>query len=193
MQRIHIKQWNITSLRGRVWRQLSGQSNMDYCSRAPACTINMLVHLKNIHVIAEILMAICIKFSVFQDLMLCNLADKCQCFRQTCCLCLQSSVSTFTTEDTYTLKIVAADFLKWRMPSSGMWRHVDLVWTDVSEERIASTFRVEKSEREKPAWAGGCGLQMEAIRSSETLVRTRSTQRHIPEDGILHSHRRENL
>jgi hypothetical protein len=25
----------------------------------------------------------------------------------------------------------------WRMPSSGMWRHVDLVnWTDVSEERI---------------------------------------------------------
>jgi hypothetical protein len=34
---------------------------------------------------------------------------------------------------------------------------------------------------------------MEAIRSSETLVHTRSTQRYIPEDGILHSHRRENL
>jgi hypothetical protein len=31
-----------------------------------------------------------------------------------------------------------------RMPSSGMWRPVDLVGTDVSEERIASIFRVEK-------------------------------------------------
>jgi hypothetical protein len=35
--------------------------------------------------------------------------------------------------------------------------------------------------------------KMEAIRSSETWVHTRSTRRHIPEDGILHSHRRENL
>jgi hypothetical protein len=32
-----------------------------------------------------------------------------------------------------------------------MWRHVDLVWTDVSEERIASIFRVEKSPSEDPA------------------------------------------
>jgi hypothetical protein len=45
-----------------------------------------------------------------------------------------------------------------------MWRRVDPVWTDVSEER-----------------------------SSETSVHTRSTQRHIPEGGILHSHRRESL
>jgi hypothetical protein len=36
-------------------------------------------------------------------------------------------------------------------------------------------------------------LKMEAICSSETSVHTRSTRRHIPEDGILHSHRRENL
>jgi hypothetical protein len=35
---------------------------------------------------------------------------------------------------------------------------------------------------------------MEAIRSSETSVQsTTSTRRHTPEDGILHSHRRENL
>jgi hypothetical protein len=34
---------------------------------------------------------------------------------------------------------------------------------------------------------------MEAIRSSETSVHTRFTRRHIPENGILHSHRCENL
>jgi hypothetical protein len=35
---------------------------------------------------------------------------------------------------------------------------------------------------------------MEAIQSSETSVQsTTSTRRHTPEDGILHSHRRENL
>jgi hypothetical protein len=30
-------------------------------------------------------------------------------------------------------------------------------------------------------------LMMEAIRFSETLVLTRVTRRHIPEDGILHN------
>jgi hypothetical protein len=40
----------------------------------------------------------------------------------------------------------------------GMWRRVVLVWTDVSEERIASIFRVETSASEDPAWAGGCRL-----------------------------------
>jgi hypothetical protein len=36
-------------------------------------------------------------------------------------------------------------------------------------------------------------LKMEAIHSSETSVHTRSTWRHIPEDGILHINRCENL
>jgi hypothetical protein len=38
-----------------------------------------------------------------------------------------------------------------------------------------------------------CALMMEVIRSLKTSVVKRGTLRHIPEDGILHSHRRENL
>jgi hypothetical protein len=61
-------------------------------------------------------------------------------------------------------------------------------WTDVSEERIASIFRVEESASEEPAWAGNSRL------SSETSVHfTVSTRRHIQEDGILNSHRCVNL
>jgi hypothetical protein len=36
-------------------------------------------------------------------------------------------------------------------------------------------------------------LMMEAQNSSEASVLTIATGRHIPEDGILHSRRRENL
>jgi hypothetical protein len=36
-------------------------------------------------------------------------------------------------------------------------------------------------------------LLMEAPHSSETSVLTRSTRHNIPEDGIHHSHRRENF
>jgi hypothetical protein len=36
-----------------------------------------------------------------------------------------------------------------------MWHRADLVWTDVSEEHIASIFTVYKSASEEPAWASG--------------------------------------
>jgi hypothetical protein len=36
-------------------------------------------------------------------------------------------------------------------------------------------------------------LMMKAIRSSDTSVLTRATQRNVPEDVTLHNHRRGNL
>jgi hypothetical protein len=59
------------------------------------------------------------------------------------------------------------------MPYSGMWRHVDLMWANVSNERIASIFRVEKSAREKPAWAGDCVRVVKDIKNTDVTHVTR--------------------
>jgi hypothetical protein len=61
---------------------------------------------------------------------------------------------------------------------SGMWRHAVLVWPPAHAGSSLTDFSI---------------LKMEAIPSSDTSVHTRTIWRHIPENGILHSHRCENL
>jgi hypothetical protein len=78
----------------------------------------------------------------------------------------------------------------WRKQSSGMWHRVDMVLTDVSEERIASISQSASNvSHGRFAWGLSYNfpstLKMEAIRSSETSVNTISTRYHIPEDCFL--------
>jgi hypothetical protein len=94
-----------------------------------------------------------------------------------------------------------------RMVSSGMLRHVALVRTDVSEELSASFIGVTRISELGTMLAASLlvtasvvpsspipvTLMKEALSSSETSVLTRATWRNIPEDTILHCHRRENL
>jgi hypothetical protein len=95
------------------------------------------------------------------------------------------------------------------MPYSGMLRHLDVVTTENSEERIASIIRVRQigelgtmlgvtSNRTLsllqllvmtivvPSSPILLALMMETIRSFEPSVLTRAIRRHIPEDGIRH-------
>jgi hypothetical protein len=58
----------------------------------------------------------------------------------------------------------------WRMSSSGMWRCVDYGLTAVSEERIASIFKVEKSSSVEPASAGGCRLSHQSETPTQSAV-----------------------
>jgi hypothetical protein len=74
------------------------------------------------------------------------------------------------------------------MAFSGTLSRVTLVRTDVSEKLSASMIRVTRIG--SPILVS---LKMEALRSSETSVITRVTWRNIPEDAILHSHRREKI
>jgi hypothetical protein len=82
-----------------------------------------------------------------------------------------------------------------------MLRRVAVVRTDDSEECITSIIRVFLRRVLRllvianfvPSSRILDTLMMEAIRFSETPVLKRATRRNIQEDGILHSHRLENL
>jgi hypothetical protein len=74
--------------------------------------------------------------------------------------------------------------------SSGMLRRVALVRTDVSEE--LSVRRLLVTVGVVPSSPILVTLMKEARKFSVTSVLTRATRRNIPEDTILHSHRREN-
>jgi hypothetical protein len=103
-----------------------------------------------------------------------------------------------------------------RMPFSGIWRRVGLVRADVSEENVASIFRVEvtrtmkcytvangllKSQAQSVSYrltlflsrVISSTLKMETTSSFETSVFTRPTRRQFTGDGLLHRYRRENL
>jgi hypothetical protein len=76
------------------------------------------------------------------------------------------------------------------MASSGMLRHVAFERTDVS---VRSLRRLLVTPNVVPSSPSFITLMMEVLSSSKTSVLTRAKRRHIPEDGILDSHRRENL
>jgi hypothetical protein len=68
-----------------------------------------------------------------------------------------------------------------------MLRHVALVRAGVSEEPGTSFIRVTR--------IGELGTTLAVTSNRRTLrqLLTRATWRHIPEDTILHRHRRENI
>jgi hypothetical protein len=100
-----------------------------------------------------------------------------------------------------------------------MLRRVAVVRIEIPEERIASIIRVARIGELRTMLAATIDrstlrrntlllllvtanvpsspilvtLMTQMVRFSETFCLTRATRRNIPEDGILHSHRRKNV
>jgi hypothetical protein len=84
------------------------------------------------------------------------------------------------------------------MVSSGTLRRLALERRDVSEETphlvfLRSVRRLLVTDNVFHSSPIFVTLMKEALRSTETSVLTRAKRHNIPEDTILHSHRRENL
>jgi hypothetical protein len=94
-----------------------------------------------------------------------------------------------------------------------MWRLVGLLWTHVSEERVASIFRIEEITGKRncvrqeltvsqsvsysltldPAHVISTTLKFERTRSSETSAYNKRTRHYIPEQGILQNRHRSQM
>jgi hypothetical protein len=102
----------------------------------------------------------------------------------------------------------------WILPTTGCYFLTDrtleylknVIFWDVAlcrscvTRRFGGTYRlhlqgrkIHKRGTRVSTLADFCTLKIEAILSAETSVHTRSTQRYIPEDDILHSHSCENV
>jgi hypothetical protein len=136
---------------------------------------------------------------------------------ETCvCLPLRQTTRRNTTEKS-NVNTHLPDNPKFIMPQMNMFLKNAVFW-DVAlcrscvNRRFGETYHLHLQGRkirelsvfdrsvspQPPAHAGSSladfsTLKMQVIRSSETSVHTRTTQCHIPEDGILHSHRSESL
>jgi hypothetical protein len=80
----------------------------------------------------------------------------------------------------------------WRMSSSGMWSCVDHVWTNVSEERMASIFRVENPRARNQHGCfyteDGCDTFVRSFGSHKIYTAPHPRRRHSSCEIWVHLH-----